>query len=76
MRIRDELGIVYDDEDCATLFATRGQPAESLASSPGEAFSCVAIPGVFLIMVHEPPNAWETRRWSLRLRMIEGNGTP
>jgi hypothetical protein len=38
--------------------------------------TAVAIPGVFLIMVHEPPNAWATRRWSLRWRMIEGNGMP
>ena len=29
MRIRDELGVLYDDQDCAALFATRGQPAES-----------------------------------------------
>ena len=29
MRVRDELGVLYDDQDCAALFATRGQPAES-----------------------------------------------
>jgi hypothetical protein len=29
MHIRDELGVLYDDQDCVALFATRGQPTES-----------------------------------------------
>lgn len=29
LRMRDELGVFYQDEDFATLFPTRGQPAES-----------------------------------------------
>jgi transposase len=29
MCLRDALGVLYDDQDCAALFATHGQPAES-----------------------------------------------
>jgi transposase len=29
MRVREALGVLYDDQDCASLFATRGQPAEA-----------------------------------------------
>ena len=36
MRVRDELGTIYQDDAFADLFSTRGRPAESPAGSlPG-----------------------------------------
>jgi transposase len=29
MRLRDELGVFYEDEDFASLYAQRGQPAQA-----------------------------------------------